>query len=233
MSDHDDESGGFLGRWARLKRETRKTEIRPAEPTPEEQAAPAPVEEPEVDLESLPPLETLGPGSDFTPFLKKGVPLVLRNAALRRAWTSDPVIANFREVADYDWDFNAPGYGQLLPTDDVKKLLDRLLGGSDPEPKPQPQDPAEQIQVAEAQGDESTTESNVQNAPDLPPPDDHLRLPSEEPAPVLTQSISENQKVVEIGGENSEYKNAEGVILLKTEPEAPQRRRRHGGAAPR
>jgi hypothetical protein len=38
-------------------------------------------------------------------------------------------------MADYDWDFNAPGYGALLPTDDVQALLSRVVNRPEPEPE--------------------------------------------------------------------------------------------------
>ncbi len=121
-----EEERPFLARWSARKRQARVREA-PGE------AAPVPVEpetgEPEAafDPASLPPVESLGPGSDIAAFLKKGVPAALRRAALRRIWTADPKIKGFREVADYDWDFNAPGYGALLPTDDAKAAAERLF----------------------------------------------------------------------------------------------------------
>ena len=128
------EPEGFLGRWSRLKREAAREA--PPEPAPD-----LPSEEPLVDLEALPPLESLGAASDYTPFMAKGVPEELRCAALRKAWASDPVIANFRGFADYDWDFNAPGYGALLPTDNIQQLLSRILRD---EPEEQPELVAEE-----------------------------------------------------------------------------------------
>ena len=62
------------------------------------------------------------------PFLKAAVPDALRLAALRKAWSTDSEIAGFRGFADYDWDFNAPGYGKLLPIDDIRKLCDAIFG---------------------------------------------------------------------------------------------------------
>ena len=52
----------------------------------------------------------------------------MQRQALQRAWESDPAIAGFRGMADYDWDFNAADYGRLWPTDDVAKLLGEVLG---------------------------------------------------------------------------------------------------------
>ena len=116
----------FLARWSERKRQARVREV-PSEdgPAPVEPAAEEP--EPEFDPASLPPVESLGPGSDIAAFLRKGVPAALRRAALRRIWVADPKIKGFREVADYDWDFNAPGYGALLPTDDAGRVAERLL----------------------------------------------------------------------------------------------------------
>lgn len=121
-----EEERPFLARWSERKRQAQAREA-PSE------AVPAPAEpdsgepEPDFDPASLPPVESLGPGSDIAAFLRKGVPAALRRAALRRIWTVDPKIKGFREVADYDWDFNAPGYGAISPTDDARQAAERLL----------------------------------------------------------------------------------------------------------
>ncbi|CBS90783.1 DUF3306 domain-containing protein [Azospirillum lipoferum] len=134
---------GFLGRWSRLKRET-QTEEAPVEiAVPERmddapaavsaevgaevgaEIAPAPPAEEEAP--DLPSLDSLNAGSDYTGFLRKEVPEELRRQALRKAWASDPAIAGFRGFAEYDWDYNAPGYGALRPTDDIARLLDAVL----------------------------------------------------------------------------------------------------------
>lgn len=139
----------FIERWSRLKRR------KPTEPPPQAEALPlgpqatqeaaseAETEKPGTEPESaakpldpppLPPLDTLGADSDYTPFLAPGVPEELRRLALRKAWSSDPAIAGFRGFAEYDWDYNAPGYGQLLPTDDIKRLCDAIFGNDGTEP---------------------------------------------------------------------------------------------------
>jgi hypothetical protein len=74
--------------------------------------------------EPLPPLDSLGADSDYTAFLRQEVAPELRAQALRRAWTSDPAIAGFRGMAEYDWDFNAPGYGALSPADIAQAVAD-------------------------------------------------------------------------------------------------------------
>ncbi len=85
-----------------------------------------------IDPATLPPIESLGPDSDYTVFLKKGVPEALRIAALRKAWMSDPFIRDFRGPAEYAIDYTTPEF-DLRPTDDVAKMLDRIF----------PQQPAE------------------------------------------------------------------------------------------
>jgi hypothetical protein len=83
-------------------------------------------EEP-VEPEHLPPIESLGADSDYTVFLKAGVPEALRVAALRKLWVSDPLIRDFRHPAEYAWDFTTSEF-DLRPGDDVTKILDSIFG---------------------------------------------------------------------------------------------------------
>ena len=142
------ESGeGFLGRWARLKR-SRAAEV--SEPEAVEGVSEPEAEAEPFDPASLPALDTLDAVSDYTAFLKPGVPRELRTLALRRAWATDPAITGYKTLADYDWDFNAPGYGALRVTDNVKDLADRVFGllKAEEEPKPKPYEP--EVPEAEA-----------------------------------------------------------------------------------
>lgn len=133
---------GFLSRWSRLKTEQQEETPPPPEPIEAVQPEETEAEEPAVPPggaedegaeppAELPSLESLGADSDYTPFLSRAVPAATRVAALRTAWRTDPKIAGFKGLADYDWDYNAPGYGQLLPTDDIRAMCDRLLGHLD------------------------------------------------------------------------------------------------------
>jgi hypothetical protein len=163
------ESGeGFLGRWARLKR-TRAAEVsEPAAEIPE-----GPEAEPEpFDPASLPDLDTLDAVSDYTAFLKPGVPRELRTLALRRAWATDPAITGYKTLADYDWDFNAPGYGALRVTDNVKELADRVFGMLNAEEEPKPDEP--EVPEAEASVVEVA-------AVEVEPEPEQLAAPVEEP----------------------------------------------------
>jgi hypothetical protein len=139
---------GFLSRWSRLKRgealpEPAAPPVAPPVPealpekVPEVVAAPAPEPEPEpepeIDLSSLPRVEEITAATDISGFLRKGVPAALRNAALRRAWSADPVIRDFIGPADYAWDWNVPGgvpgyAANIASGPDVDALADRILG---------------------------------------------------------------------------------------------------------
>ncbi len=150
MAKSMDESEGFLSRWSRMKREARE-EAPPPPPAedlatlpaeePVDEDAPADSAEPVFDPASLPPVESLGADSDYTAFLAPEVPQALRLQALRKAWVSDPVIANFRGFAEYDWDCNAPGYGALLPTDRILDMVDNILGKEEPDVDEAPSPP--------------------------------------------------------------------------------------------
>lgn len=156
MSEAEKEAGeGFLSRWSRRKREVAEAPEPPpaalpaaeaampgspaeeagpdAPATPPAERAACPISEiPEVDPASLPPVESLTVESDFSVFLKPGVPTLLRNAALRRMWSLDPAIRDYIGPVDYQWDFNTPGglpfgFANEL-TGDISKLLAQAIG---------------------------------------------------------------------------------------------------------
>ena len=151
------EGEGFLSRWSRRKQEAREAAAEPPAPqeeAPEEQAAVPPPLEP-FDPESLPPVDSLGADSDYTGFLAGNVPQELKRLALRKAWSSDPVIAGFRGFAEYDWDCNAPGYGKLLATDRIADLLDRIA--TDEKPPEEEEEETSQDDAAVAEAEEEDT----------------------------------------------------------------------------
>jgi len=161
-----EEGEGFLSRWSRRKRavvEGRAPEeappLAPLEAKPE--ALPTEPED-EFDLTSLPPIESLTIESDFKAFLHRKVPLELRSAALRRAWSLDPAIRDFIGPADYAWDFNAPdgvpGFALELGGD-AMKLLSHALGLDAPAPKPEEEMAPEAPAMAEAPAPDATPEA--------------------------------------------------------------------------
>lgn len=234
-------SGSFLSRWARRKEAVRATErtVAPAitdrpeaeaargaeAPTGEESSAPQPLalagDEPEAGtddlLARLPSLDALTPETDLTAFLQAGVPTALRNAALRRMWSLDPAIRDFvSEAREYAYDWNTPGgvpgMGPLLPTDDVKAMLKRIIDGvpvaAEEEPDTERQDaPTASSERAAEISDPAPPEPETDPATDgdpLPMPDLH--------APVAIAAIEAREVV---------------------QPALPRPRlRRHGGAMP-
>ena len=130
MPERDDD--GFLLRWSRRKRGV-EVEPKPADgqpgtvegggdaTTPEKPIAdpttmqadpvmPEALAEEEGE-EAVPPeladvdIEALDYDSDYTRFLKDGVPEALKRRALRQLWRSDPILANVDGLNDYDGDF--------------------------------------------------------------------------------------------------------------------------------
>lgn len=152
MSDQEN----FLTRWSRRKLEPADEKV-PLDPPPAAADAPpagedaakaagaaparqgeaAPV--PEFDLSKLPSLDSIGANSDIRAFLQAGVPSALKHAALRRAWSADPAIRNYVGPNENFWEAagpdGVPGFGELGPEVDIKKLVAEIFGGTEPEPK--------------------------------------------------------------------------------------------------
>src|SRR6476469_6301109 len=149
------EPENFIARWSRRKRESAEDEAEATKPAaasgvPDETAhtdddrgeaggvppARSGASEPasEFDWTKLPLVDTTTAESDIRAFLRAGVPPELTRAALRRAWAADPKIRDFVGLADYDWDFNAPGamtgFGSLEMTDELRQQIARMVGGN-------------------------------------------------------------------------------------------------------
>src|SRR5438445_5493584 len=136
MSDEE-----FLARWSRRKREARAAVDAPPPTEPVEKpnpARPATVESPanaEVDISSLPSIDSIDAATDITAFLRNGIPQELSRAALRRAWTADPAIRDFIGLAENAWDFNdpnaMPGFGPLdCSAEQLQALVGRVIGSA-------------------------------------------------------------------------------------------------------
>lgn len=185
MNDPDN----FLSRWSRRKRESvaqpEKTGggeasahlVRGRETDPDtpvsESAAPS---VPEFDVGSLPPIESIGADTDISAFMREGVPAALRTAALRRVWSADPTIRDFMGPTENYWDAagpdGVPGFGDLDPSLDVKRLVSELFGEVAPE-RAKPDAPASASASAPSgeicdggdEGDKATHASKESYAP--------------------------------------------------------------------
>lgn len=94
----------------------------------------------EEEIAALPPIESITAETDIRVFLRQGVPDFLRKAALRRVWVLDPMIRDYVDPArEYAYDWNTPGgvpgSGQLLPSDNVGRLLDEIIPDRDSTPR--------------------------------------------------------------------------------------------------
>jgi hypothetical protein len=137
---------GFLSRWSKRKQaQTANPDVDPDEETPATDAV-------EIDQEQLEAerseaeinrlaaeavdLEKVEYGFDFSIFMKRGVPDLLRKKALKKFFNSNPVLANLDGLNDYDEDYNNPlhmvyksswdvGRGFLT---DAEKILQQATG---------------------------------------------------------------------------------------------------------
>lgn len=232
----DREGEGFLARWSRLKRteavpEPKETMAAPPASVAERPEGAAPVDPitlaeshaeapPSEDvLKDLPKLDELSADTPMGAFLRKGVPEDLKRLALRRAWTLDPAIRDFVEVAENQYDWNvpggAPGFGELDPGVDMKKLLAQATG----QPlELEPGAPADERQnVADAGADQSGQDG--------------------EPARAQVEGAVEKSGSEAKPAEDAAPPPSETVALSDLEqnsaPSAARPlRRRHGGALP-
>lgn len=68
-------------------------------------------------VSTLPPLESLTGESDFTPFMREGVPEIIKRKAMRILWRANPLFGFRDEMNDYDEDYNI-----------VHKIIDSNFG---------------------------------------------------------------------------------------------------------
>jgi hypothetical protein len=113
---------GFLRRWSRRKATARSAPAvaPPAateDPSPAAKTAPASLQGvPEqdapspVDPKDLPDIASLDASSDFTVFMRPGVPAHLRSLALRKLWRSDPIFSKLDGLVEYGEDYTIPSW---------------------------------------------------------------------------------------------------------------------------
>ena len=209
----------FLPRWSRRKRSAAATARRSAKPDNAEDSAasktPATAEGTRslFDPGSLPPIDSIGTGSDIRRFLAAGVPADLTRAALRRAWSADPAIRDFIGLSENSWDFNVlggvPGFGSLT-AEEMRRLL--------------------------AQARENTTSPAADRLSD-----DKVPQSADTPGPQATGSFPDQMKMIrdtdadrrnpalDPQANNIATQHKQGERKLRS----PSPRHRHGGALPR
>jgi hypothetical protein len=234
-------SESFIARWSRRKRtpaETSAPAEAEAEPAGGQTAPRSDPGEPAAapfDPAALPSLESITAGTDIRGFLSPGVPLELRHAALRRAWSSDPAIRDFVGLADYDWDFHAPGsmpgFGSLEMTEELRREIARIVGEAlqSPESASDAESAASSPETATDTDSETDSAGAIATEPVLAPPGGSI-------ATVCTMEPAEPASI----GHNSAgiLPRSNAPIARGHDPEEPgtspaRAPRAHGRALPR
>ncbi|MBB4002005.1 MAG: DUF3306 domain-containing protein [Aurantimonas endophytica] len=189
-------SNDFFARWSRRKLEDASPEPDEAIDAPSQTGdSPTPTFEADAsgnaitdeELAALPDPDAVTTWSDITGFLRQGVPLALRNRALRRIWSLDPSIRDYiGDARDYAWDWNTPGgmplSGPLSATTDVGKIVRGLYEPAPEAPVREPEALPEREELIESLPDRGTgnppaaySEPDRPALPDVDPgPDDQL-----------------------------------------------------------
>jgi len=218
----------FVSRWMRLKQEAERV-VEAGEVIPSLTAVEAAKDKVELataqsradeavsesfDVASLPPVESIVAETDIRAFLQSRVPWQLTQAALRRAWTSDPAIRDFIGIAESQWDFNdpdaMPGFGPLQEIHRVQATQ-------------------EARELAET-------------VPELPVSVEEVRLTVDDP-PYSTMTQNDQQTLatpLASGHSNrtfTDHRNLEATAIESLAPaegnDRPRNKRSHGGALPR
>ncbi|NLS70578.1 DUF3306 domain-containing protein [Bradyrhizobium brasilense] len=170
----------FLTRWSRRKQEAKANATPPDPAMRDDMQSPPPAvkdDDTEFDLASLPSIDTITSATDITAFLRKGIPQELTRAALRRAWSADPVIRDFVGLAENAWDFNdptaMPGFGPLDCSEaELTALIDRIVGGlgkpaeAPPERSVEVADSSQELREVELPGIGAEEDATTGSAPD-------------------------------------------------------------------
>ncbi|NDV85339.1 DUF3306 domain-containing protein [Aurantimonas aggregata] len=199
-------SNEFFARWSRRKLEEASPKTgEAAVPPPEAEDSTAPVAaeadapvEPitEEELAALPEPDAVTDWSEIAGFLRQGVPLALRNRAMRRIWSLDPSIRDYvGDARDYAWDWNVPGgmpvSGPLSATTDVGKMVRGLYEPAPETPMREPEAIAEREELIGPEPDRGTgaapdtltepvtpaSPTETTDACDTPDSSDELSLP--------------------------------------------------------
>lgn len=141
---------GFLQRWSRRKAEARSPAVTATEDPrvaaagrrASSELAPEPVkgEPAPLDPEDLPDIESLDASSDFSVFMRPGVPEHLRTLALRKMWRADPIFSKLDGLLEYGEDYTIQSWpkGTIRTAYQIGRgFVNELekLGGAEPPPQ--------------------------------------------------------------------------------------------------
>jgi hypothetical protein len=179
--------------------ERRKDAVRAEEAAEEEAKIAAEEAEEQARLERMPDEEvlrelelpdpdSLAEGDDFSVFLKKTVPERIRLRALRRLWTTNPVLANLDGLIEYGEDFTdaATVIENLQTAYRVGEGMARHVAAM-----------AEQAEAATEDEDDVTNESETEDSPDIEADEKPDNLPREQNSPEIEKGGQISQIIVE------------------------------------
>lgn len=236
MSEPED----FLARWSRRKRETAAT---PDQPEPVQSDDVAEADKPAADanaesvstgtgkvagdaplpfdISKLPSIDSITAETDIRPFLAAGVPTQLAQAALRRAWSADPKIRDFIEIAENQWDFASgavPGFDMSPPTN-VEEMVAEIFG--------KVRKVAEKVELPaeDASSEPAAPQSSVSREPRSTSEAEPLESGDGE---TLESRVTDSGEV----GDKTAQKEAAPQQEETAEAEIPVLPRRHGSALP-
>ena len=144
----------------------------------------------------LPDPDSLVEGDDFSVFLRRTVPERIRLRALRRLWTTNPVLANLDGLIDYGEDFTdaATVIENLQTAYRVGEGMARHVAAM-----------AEQAQATAEDEDGATNESETEDSPDVEADEKPDNLPREQIAPEI-QKDEQNSPIIADEDERNGFK---------------------------
>lgn len=144
----------------------------------------------------LPDPDSLAEGDDFSVFLKKAVPERIRLRALRRLWTTNPVLANLDGLIEYGEDFSdaATVVENLQTAYRVGQGMARHVAAM-----------AEQSQAAGEEEESAANESETEESPDTDADEKPDNLPRKQIVPEIDKD-EQNSRVVAEKEEGSGFK---------------------------
>jgi len=204
MSDKD-ETGGTLSRWSKRKIAVTRQQgpeggeepvaeiVPPEEETAQQAEREAQREANRLAAEAV-DLETLNEESDFSVFMKEGVPQMLKKQAMASLWRTSPIFANVDGLVDYDDEFGSPD----LVMKTFKSAYQAGRGYLDlfnENNEPKPEDDAE-VEIAEGAHNEGAVDTEEEpsqmatiedvDVGQVVAPDDEPELNEDEPAPKVS-----------------------------------------------
>lgn len=243
----------FLSRWSRRKRKAAKAlpdpevgqaqgealkseagkewDTRPQVAAGEKQP-PIPAEtepeEPAFDISKLPSIESITAETDIRAFLSPGVPAALRQAALRQAWSADPKIRDFIEMAENQFDFNAGGeilgFDFSAPTGDIKRMVADIFG-KDRETESKTETQPETAESAPGSVPSGQTVAAHRNVTQTVANVEQRAIEGPSAAPIHNDAVRQTQHETNIATQNND--------ASQDEDNSPTPRRSHGGAMPK